>query len=112
MDIFTTLLTRVVPTPIKPTDLKVKALLKDAATGELKEDLDHVENHDYYFNDSDSAKDKKQQKESAQGDKEEAKQAKSAKSALANEKTTVKKDNKEEIISESADGTKHLDLYV
>ena len=49
MDIFTTQLTRVVPVPIKPADLKVKALLKEAATGKLKEDLLHLENHEYYF---------------------------------------------------------------
>lgn len=47
MDIFTTALTRVVPVPIKPANLKVKALLKEAAIGELKEDHDHLENHEY-----------------------------------------------------------------
>ena len=49
MDIFTTLLTRVVPVPIKPANLKVKALLKDAGASKLKEDPDHLENHYYYF---------------------------------------------------------------
>ena len=49
MDIFTTVLTRVVPVPIKPANLKVKALLKSADLGKLKEDLDHLENHDNYF---------------------------------------------------------------
>ena len=49
MDIFTTQLTRVVPLPIKPTHLKVKALLKEAATGQLTQDPDHLEHHDCYF---------------------------------------------------------------
>jgi len=51
MDIFTTQLTRVVPVPIKPASLKVKALLKDAASPKLREDHDHLENHDNYFDD-------------------------------------------------------------
>ena len=49
MDIFTTQLTRVVQTPIKKAKLKVKALIKDAGAHNLKEDHDHLENHDYYF---------------------------------------------------------------
>ncbi|NQY34894.1 MAG: hypothetical protein HRT37_08015 [Alteromonadaceae bacterium] len=49
MDIFTTQLTRVVQTPVKKADLKVKALIKEAGIGKLKEDHDHLENHEYYF---------------------------------------------------------------
>ena len=49
MDIFTTVLTKVVPTPIKSVNLKVKALVKDAETGKLSEDPDHLENHDSYY---------------------------------------------------------------
>ena len=49
MDIFTTQLTRVVPVPIKPTSLKVKALVKDSAADKLTDDIDHFENHDQYF---------------------------------------------------------------
>lgn len=49
MDIFTTQLTRVVQTPIKATSLKVKALMKESGSGGLKEDLNHLENHQYYF---------------------------------------------------------------
>ena len=49
MDIFTTQLTRVVPVPIKPASLKVKALVKDSATDKLTDDIDHFENHDQYF---------------------------------------------------------------
>ncbi|MFT5757316.1 MAG: hypothetical protein ACI9LM_002045 [Alteromonadaceae bacterium] len=49
MDIFTTQLTRVVPVPIKPASLKVKALTKNAATDKLTDDIDHLENHEQYF---------------------------------------------------------------
>ena len=40
MDIFTTQLARVVFTPIKPTHLKVRALLKEAASGKLRDDAE------------------------------------------------------------------------
>jgi len=48
MDIFTTVLTRVVPVPIKPARLRVKALVKEPATNELTDDIDHLENHEQY----------------------------------------------------------------
>lgn len=111
MDIFTTVLTRVVPIPIKSADLKVKAVLKDAAVGELKEDLDHVENHDYYFNN-----DKKKQKENEKNNSAQGEQNKE--SAIEQETSVLKsKDKKhrehaDEGVTESEDGTKHLDLYV
>ena len=72
MDIFTTQLTRVVQVPIKAASLKVKALLKDAGTGKLKEDPDHLENHQYYFVDEDNHKNNKQSKEES-NKKEQAK---------------------------------------
>lgn len=43
MDIFTTLMTRVVPVPIKPADLKVKALVKKAATNSVSDDIAGLE---------------------------------------------------------------------
>ena len=49
LDIFTTQLTRVVPSKLKPESLKVKALIKEPATNELTDDPDHLENHEYYF---------------------------------------------------------------
>lgn len=116
MDIFTTVLTRVVSVPIKPASLKVKALLKDAAVGELKEDLDHVENHDYYFND-----DKKKQKESDQDKSEQNKnldgdgtEVTTIDPEITRLKSKDKKQDKhvDEGVTESKDGTKHLDLYV
>jgi hypothetical protein len=48
MDIFTTALTRVVQTPIKPDRVRVKALSKEPSLNELTDDLDHLENHEQY----------------------------------------------------------------
>lgn len=111
MDIFTTYLTRVVPIPIKPANLKVKALLKDAATGELKEDLDHVENHDYYFDEKSLSKNKKYQQDSKQEESTEEKQTKSNETAddylEEKQKNTDAKDR-----LEIKDNVKHLDLYI
>ncbi len=102
MDIFTTVLTRVVPVPIKPTSLKVKALLKDAGAGKLKEDLDHLENHDYYFaNES--------QKENEQKQNLATEQDQAVEDKTSHEK---QENNTDEVITESKDGIKHLDLYV
>jgi len=102
MDIFTTVLTRVVPVPIKPASLKVKALLKDAGAGKLKEDLDHLENHDYYF-----ANDKKKDKGQDNSVNEENDQTVNADST-----DEQSKDNKDSVVTQSPDGSKHLDLYV
>ncbi|ASP49146.1 hypothetical protein [Cognaticolwellia beringensis] len=49
MDIFTTALTRVVPVPIKPTNLKVKALAKAAATHAVSDDIAGLEDPALYF---------------------------------------------------------------
>ena len=106
MDIFTTQLTRVVPVPIKPANLKVKALVKDARTGKLKEDLDHLENHDYYFDDKKSDKEENNNSEESVD-----KEASIVKEADANEQLNgVSEDDNG--ISQSEDGVKHLDLYV
>jgi hypothetical protein len=93
MDIFTTFLTRVVPVPIKPTSLKVKALLKEAGTSKLKEDPEHLENHDYYFI-------KKQTNDANEENEPESKSAEQ-KAEITDEQS-----------AESKDGVKHLDLYV
>ncbi|MDP7591139.1 MAG: hypothetical protein QF552_00265 [Litorilituus sp.] len=105
MDIFTTALTRVVPVPIKPASLKVKALLKEAGSGKLKEDLDHLENHDYYFADTQLEQDHENKQESK---REEAltKQVQS-KSVDENHATSTNDD-----LDESKETIKHLDLYV
>tara|TARA_R110000787_G_scaffold9838_2_gene34022 strand:- start:427 stop:756 length:330 start_codon:yes stop_codon:yes gene_type:complete len=49
MDIFTTALTRVVPVPIKPANLKVKALQKSAGANAVSDDIGDVEEHALYF---------------------------------------------------------------
>jgi hypothetical protein len=61
MDIFTTQLVKTIQTPIKSTKLKVKALFKESSSRGLKEDLDHLDNHEYYF--IDEKKHKKHQQE-------------------------------------------------
>lgn len=108
MDIFTTVLTRVVPVPIKPANLKVKALLKEAGTGKLKEDLDHLENHDYYFGQQKLAHEKDEPDEQAKNAEKESLVDANTNSSK-NEKYTEADNNG---VSVSKDGTKHLDLYV
>ncbi|MFT6194616.1 MAG: hypothetical protein ACJASU_001518 [Cognaticolwellia sp.] len=49
MDIFTTVLTRVVSVPIKPASLKVKALMKLAGTHAVSDDIDGLEEPALYF---------------------------------------------------------------
>jgi len=116
MDIFTTQLTRVVPVPIKPANLKVKALLKEAGTGKLKEDLDHLENHDYYFGEKTSNKEEDEHKGSDKGNYSETEQVEPTKSKnkLADNKhiDNQHSESKNQGITESKDGVKHLDLYV
>jgi len=110
MDIFTTVLTRVVPVPIKPTSLKVKALLKEAKTSKLKEDPDHLENHDYYFGHN-----KKNQKESEQDESVDSDQVDSINAESVNKNDEGKHEDNHESndgVTESEDGVKHLDLYV
>lgn len=131
MDIFTTQLTRVVPVPIKPANLKVKALLKDARIGKLKEDLDHIENHDYYFEDDkaegDNADDNKVEdeklnkdhdSESDEGMAQNNEQGRTPTKEAEGSDQEGKGFNKDTApkntqgITESEDGVKHLDLYV
>lgn len=109
MDIFTTALTRFLPVPIKPANLKVKALLKEAGASKLKEDLNHLENHDYYF-----SNDKNKQEEDAQGKSLETDQTESDSIESENTQSADKKHkgNTDEAITESKDGVKHLDLYI
>ena len=120
MDIFTTQLTRVVPVPIKPTSLKVKALLKDAASPKLREDHDHLENHDYYFTkDNDKANDEEKGEqyhashqetdEQQSSEKHDPLATKSVDEAATKKNTQV---NKPKIDSKKTDDKdKHLDLY-
>jgi hypothetical protein len=109
MDIFTTVLTRVLPVPIKPANLKVKALLKEAGTGKLKEDPDHLENHDYYFSEKNKGKES--------DDKENTDKSVELKKVAPTDneiKIPAEKpqENENDGVTVSKDGVKHLDLYV
>ncbi len=115
MDIFTTQLTRVVPVPIKPANLKVKALLKEAGAGKLKEEADDNEDHEYYIGDKRSDNEENEHKESDEDNKSEVEQAESAQaiSKVADKKQSDNhQNNKNDGVTESKDGIKHLDLYV
>ncbi len=104
MDIFTTQLTRVVPVPIKPASLKVKALLKEAANSKLHQDPDHVEYHEYYFTKEDDQYHPSQQRE------EEKKHAENFNNRIdAAQKTSEAKVEKKS--NDDKGNTKHLDLY-
>lgn len=100
MDIFTTQLTRVVPVPIKPASLKVKALLKEAATSKLSQDPDHLENHEYYFTSEED------QYHSSQQDKGEQKQNTQTDDDINGQQ--AESDSGSEV---DEGKTKHLDLY-
>jgi len=106
MDIFTTILTRVVPVPIKPASLKVKALLKEAGTGKLKEDPEHLENHDNYFVEKPVDNETDQKNEASKKNKQESK--------LAEQQTETTDDKSANLdpTSKSKEKVKHLDLYV
>jgi len=108
MDIFTTVLTRVVPVPIKPANLKVKALLKEAGASKLKEDSDHLENHDYYFGEN------KLGREDNPQNREEDKYIDDEHTARVDAEFSSEnqEESNEEGITKSKDGVKHLDIYV
>jgi len=116
MDIFTTVLTRVVPVPIKPANLKVKALLKAADIGKLTEDFDHLENHDNYFDEEGSKKENKDQSHKEITDQHDkcSDEIKNGDSTLDEHKLVDENllDNDSNGLSESKDGVKHLDIYI
>jgi hypothetical protein len=108
MDIFTTQLTRVVPVPIKPASLKVKALLKDAANSKLTQDPDHLENHEYYFT-ADADEYHSSEKKPEQKTKKKLVQP-NADDQPANEKNDNISNQDERVEPKNAK-IKHLDLY-
>ena len=105
MDIFTTQLTRVVPVPIKPANLKVKALLKEAANSKLTKDPNHLENHDYYFNKVEDEYHNNQDKNELDDNKQPVTAEQS------DDDGSSENINDEKKPSDDKDGTKHLDLY-
>jgi len=128
MDIFTTQLTRVVQTPIKPRNLKVKALLKEAANSKLSHDPDHLENHKYYFmREENQSHDEYQPQQSEQVHKEDHNAERLVDEVEANlkdeqkkipidvDEVTYEKHGSEVSIEiksdDDEDNTKHLDLY-
>lgn len=104
MDIFTTQLVRLVQIPIKPANLKVKALLKEARTSKLKEDPEHLENHNYYFDNKQTDNDTNEENE------QELKPAEH-KTVISDDKS-ADTTNDELTEPKSTGGVKHLDLYV
>lgn len=116
MDIFTTALTRVVPVPIKPADLKVKAPEKTSPTNDVSDDIEGLEDPALYFNKPISKKGLNKEKES---EKEKNKHHDLPEVIEASE---VPEDNTGQHIdvfedSESSppaekDGKPHLDLFV
>lgn len=102
MDIFTTQLTRVVPVKIKTEQLKVKGLVKDAAASKLSDDPDHLENHDYYFDN------KENKSENEKGTAEERHSG-----SLPSVRLTNNKDKQgERKGDDDKDDRPHLDIYV
>ncbi|MCP4322450.1 MAG: hypothetical protein GY787_11500 [Alteromonadales bacterium] len=109
MDIFTTQLTRVVPVPIKPVSLKVKALLKEAANSKLTQDPDHLENHEYYFTTEEDQYHASQQQE--QHEKKGTKKAQYCSSNTQSNELASTETPAEQGVEE-AKKAKHLDLFV
>jgi hypothetical protein len=110
MDIFTTQLTRVVPVPIKPTNLKVKALLKEAANTKLSQDPDHLEYHEYYFTKEDDQYHSSQQEAKQDTSKEQHAQQEidGVEPESNDDEKSVKSD---EQTDQKNNKPKHLDLY-
>ncbi|NQZ20491.1 MAG: hypothetical protein HRT53_00380 [Colwellia sp.] len=114
MDIFTTVLTRVVPVPIKPERLRVKALSKEPATNELTDDIDHLENHEQYI---DSSKDSAEQQKNKQ-QVSYINEAVDESSTIPNDEDSKIVTDKEELILPKKDqqqtdkAIKHLDIFV
>ena len=122
MDIFTTQLTRVVPVPIKPASLKVKALLKEAANSKLSQDPDHLENHEYYFTSEedqyhDSQQEAKQDNKQAQQetviDNSEYKDVEPSAQGTAQQSVqkTIESEKSDKQTAQKNNKPKHLDLY-
>jgi len=113
MDIFTTVLTRVVQAPIKPARLRVKALVKEPATNELTDDIDHLENHEQYVDLSkDESKNKQNKKQH-----EETLSATDNGEDKGNDSMSPVITHKEEFIhpkknDDKPDDIHHLDLFV
>jgi hypothetical protein len=113
VDIFTTALTKVRLSPIKPEKLKVKALNKEPETRELTEDFDHLENHDLYFINEKKQREQEQQKQKTKHSEVENHEF-SDKNIIPSESVIT---DKQEILHphkahDDEDDSKHLDIFV
>jgi len=114
MDIFTTVLTRVVPVPIKPERLRVKALSKEPSTNELTDDIDHLENHEQYIDPTKDSTEQKKNKQQGSYLNEVVDES----CAIHNDEASKVVTHKEELIhpkkdQQQTDKTiKHLDIFV
>lgn len=104
MDIFTTALTKVRLTPIKPEKLRVKSLKKEAATKELSDDIDHLEDHDLYFVEEKNKEKNKKNQQSASHDSSDEEPVILHKQDILHPKTHDHDDK--------VDDDKHLDIFV
>lgn len=109
MDIFTTVLTRVVPVPIKPADLKVKALAKGAAANAVSDDIAGLEESAVYQTKKSKSKvsDKESHSESSTKDGAESSTVPADKTGLL----VGTFDDSESVPSEK-DDKPHLDIYI
>ncbi len=115
MDIFTTALAQVRANPIKPEDLRVKALRKEQAMRELTDDTYHLENHQLYFIDEKTHQ-KRQQQQKQQGQQKDSAEQPFEEGIKASEDVPT---HKQEILhphkshdSEDDDDVKHLDIFI
>jgi len=117
MDIFTTALTRVVPVPIKPTDLKIKALAKAAASHGVSDDVQGLEDHEYYYKkpSADESPNKQQEKEKpADNSDSEVIEATPVPADHIGQNIDIFDDSdaSADEVTKAKDGKPHLDLFV
>jgi hypothetical protein len=113
MDIFTTALTRVVPVPIKPTDLKVKALAKSAASHGVSDDVQGLEDHEYYYK-KPAERESGKQKEHKDNSGSDNIEASPVPADNTGQHVDIFDDSEvsDEEITRDKDGKPHLDLFV
>ncbi|MCO4798387.1 MAG: hypothetical protein KC484_04180 [Colwelliaceae bacterium] len=122
MDIFTTVLTKVRATPIKPEKLRVKALKKEPETHELSDDLNHLEDHDIYLiNEKKHSKDKERHPQSKSESKKVRVEVEEHEftddniipsESVITDKQEILHPNKVKNSDEPAKDIKHLDIFI
>ena len=99
MDIFTTQLTRVVPVPIKPEKLRVKAPAKEGAIKQVVKEKNPITEMSYV-----PVTDKEENENDRNQGKDDFAQEHASKGKKGNDEQATQKDK--------GDGTQHLDIYV